>query len=302
MRSIRKSCARKLFPLAISAAAQLLPVFQASAIIDAALQMQLGNPTGAMIDTNNHSHYLIQRTVEAIDYNDNLRQPNWASWDLTASDYVVNGPRSGSFFTDTSLPAGFYLVTSGLYNGSGWNRGHMCPSADRTDNATDNDLVFLMSNIIPQDPNQNQGVWGEFEDYCRSMLSTQEVLITCGPRNFGTTTVGGQVYIPSNTWKIVVCAPLGSGTAYSRLTNATAASIRVIAIDIPNSPQSNSWPSFVTSAKQIQQLTGFTFFNALPNNLAWNLRSKVDGVAAAAPTFGSFSPSSGSQSRSSMTG
>ena len=51
-------------------------------------------------------------------------------------------------------------------------------------------------------------------------------------------------------------------------------------------------------AKQLQDLTGFSFFNALPNNLAWVLRSKVDGQAAAAPSFGSFSPSSGSQSNS----
>ena len=299
MRSIRKSCARKLFPLAISAAALLLPVFQASAIIDAALQMQLGNPTGATIDTNNHSHYLIQRTVEAIDYSDNLGEPNWASWDLTSSDYVVGGWRSSSFYTDTSLPAGFYRVRSDDYSGSGYSRGHMCPSADRTDSTNDNKLVFLMSNMIPQNQNQNGGVWGGFEDDCRSLLSTQELLITCGPRGFGSTTIaGGRVYVPSNTWKIAVCVPLGGGTALDRITNATAASIRVIAIDIPNSAQSDSWPTFVTSAKQLQDLTGFSFFNALPNNLAWVLRSKVDGQAAAAPSFGSFSPSSGSQSNS----
>ncbi len=57
-------------------------VFQAHATIDVTLQMQLGNPSSASTDTNNHDHYLIQRTVEAIDYNDNLGEPNWASWDF----------------------------------------------------------------------------------------------------------------------------------------------------------------------------------------------------------------------------
>ena len=299
MRAIRKSWARKLFPLAISAAALLLPVFQASAIIDAALQMQLGNPTGATADPSNHVHYLIQRTVEAIDYSDTNGCPNWASWDLTSSDYVVGGPRSSSFFTDTSLPAGFYQVHPSDYTGSGYDRGHMCPSADRTDNTTDNDLVFLMSNIIPQNPNLNQGLWGNFEDYCRSLLPSNELLITCGPRGFGSTTIAsGHVYVSSNNWKIAVCVPLGSGTALSRITNANPATIRVIAIDVTNTNQSNPWTSFVTSVKQLQTLTGYTFFNALPNNLAWVLRSKVDGQAAAAPSFGSFSPSSGSQSNS----
>ena len=62
-----------------------LLTLRAGATIDAALQLQLGNPSGASADTNNHNHYLIQRTVEAIDYSDNLGEPVWASWDLTAA-------------------------------------------------------------------------------------------------------------------------------------------------------------------------------------------------------------------------
>lgn len=73
-----------------------------NASIGTNLQMQLGNPSNATNDTNNHLHYLIQRSVETIDYNDVLGEPNWASWDLTASDIGTN-PRS-SFLTDTSLP------------------------------------------------------------------------------------------------------------------------------------------------------------------------------------------------------
>ena len=44
----------------------------AHAYVDINLQMQLGNPSNATADTNNHTHYLVQRTVEALDYNDNL--------------------------------------------------------------------------------------------------------------------------------------------------------------------------------------------------------------------------------------
>jgi len=50
----------------------LFGAFKAGAIIDAALQMQLGNPSGATADTNNHTHFLIQRPIEAMDYNDTL--------------------------------------------------------------------------------------------------------------------------------------------------------------------------------------------------------------------------------------
>ena len=57
------------------AAALCFGALPARATIDATLQMQLGNPSGATADTNNHAHYLIQRTVEAIDYSDNLGEP-----------------------------------------------------------------------------------------------------------------------------------------------------------------------------------------------------------------------------------
>src|SRR5476651_110473 len=106
-------------------------IFQAHAIIDASLQMQLGNPSGAIVNTNNHDHYLIQRTVEAIDYSDNLGEPNWASWDLTANDVGTNA--RSSFITDTNLPPNFNEVIPGDYTDSGYDRGHMCPSKDRTD-------------------------------------------------------------------------------------------------------------------------------------------------------------------------
>ena len=116
-------------------------ILQANATIDATLQMQLGNPSGAIADTNNHDHYLIQRTVEAIDYSDNLGEPVLASLDLTAGD-VGSASRSTSYYTDTNnLPPNFYRVTTTDYNGVGnidFNRGHLCPSADRTDNTTDN--------------------------------------------------------------------------------------------------------------------------------------------------------------------
>ena len=264
----------------------------AYATIDASLQMQLGNPSSAIVDTNNHAHYLIQRTVEALDYSDNLGEPVWASWDLTTGD-VGSAKRSTVYFTDTNLPSNFYHLTTTDYIGVGtnnFNRGHLCPSEDRTDNTTDNNLVFFMSNIMPQSALNNQGVWANFEDYCRTLLSTNELLIICGPSGFGTRTIpSGRAYIGSNVWKVVVCVPLGSGTAASRITTAT----RVIAISVPNVTNglSSAWQTYVTSPQQIEQDTGFTFFTALNPNLASVLRAKVDGTLA--PAITSFSPASG---------
>jgi len=282
---------RNLFPAFVGALV-LLTVLPADAVIDAALQMQLGNPSDASADTNNHDHYLIQRTVEAIDYSDNLGEPNWASWDLTAGDLGSSG-RSGSFDTDTNLPANFYHVTTDDYSGSSFDRGHMCPSADRTDNASDNQLVFFMSNIIPQAPNNNEGVWANFEDYCRSLAqSGDELFIICGPGGFNGSLIqpSERILLPAYTWKIAVVVPPGGGTALSRVSAAT----RVIAIKIPNNNGvSSTWQNYITSARQIEVDTGFTFFTALPPDIAEALRDKVDGHANPPPVVTSFSPTNG---------
>ena len=274
--------------------ALLFGAFKAEAIIDASLQLQLGNPSGATANTNNHDHYLIQRTVEAIDYNDNRGEPNWASWDLTSGD-VGSVTRSTTYFTDTNLPPNFYRVTDNDYVGVGainFNRGHLCPSEDRTDTRQDNDTVFFMSNIMPQSGPNNQGVWANLETDCRTLASAgNEILIICGPSGFGTNKIpSGKAYIGSNVWKIVVSVPLGSGTALSRLSVTN----RVIAVSIPNVTNglSSAWQNYVTSPRQIEQNTGLNFFTAVPANIAAVFRAKVDGSPV--PGITNVLPASGS--------
>lgn len=258
--------------------------------------MQLGNPSGATADSSNHDHYLLQHTVEAMDYSDNYGEPTWVSWDLTSGD--VGSASRSDFTPDPTLPSDFYPVNTGDYNGVGsinFTRGHMCPSEDRTDNSTDNKLVFYMSNIIPQAANNNEGVWGTFEDYCRSLANAgNELLITCGPSGFsaGTRIPSGKAVIPDYTWKIVVVVPLGNGTALSRIT----ATNRVIAVKIPNNNSvSSAWQNYVTSPHQIEIDTGYTFFTALPADIANTFRNEVDGLTNTPSEIYGFSPATGAQ-------
>ncbi|MBW8865195.1 MAG: DNA/RNA non-specific endonuclease [Verrucomicrobia bacterium] len=262
----------------------------ARATISTSLQMQLGNPSSATTNAAVTNNYLVQRTVESIGYSAYYNEPIWASWDLTTSDVGGSG-RNSSFYTDTNLPATFYWVKTGDYTGSGFDRGHMCPSADRTDTTNDNKLVFFMSNIVPQAPDNNQGIWANFEDDCRTFASAgNELIIMCGPSTFDGSKINttGPVYIPGYTWKVAVIVPTGAGTLLSRLT----ASSRVIAINVPNIAgiRTTPWTNFVTSAKVIETSTGFTFFTAATPAIAEVLRAKVDG--APAPGITSFSPTS----------
>jgi uncharacterized repeat protein (TIGR01451 family) len=289
----RKFLARKLLPVLISAAALLLACFPAGAIIDATLQMQLGNPSNATSNPTNHNYYLILRTVEAIDYSDNLGQPNWASWDLTSAD-LGNSGRTDAWVADTNLPPGFYQVPINAFSGSAYDRGHMCPSADRTDTVADNELVFIMSNIIPQASLQNQNIWANFENYTRQSLlpGGKELLIICGPSLFTTNKLNNNhVTIPGYTWKIVVVVPSGAGTATNRISPTT----QVIALRIPNTDTVayDAWQDYRTNVVAVESDTGFTFFTALSSNLATVLRNKIDGQTPPAPAITGFSPASG---------
>lgn len=242
--------------------------------------MQLGNPSGTLSDPSNHDHYLQLHEQYVYDFSDRNGEPNWVSWDLTTHDIGGSG-RSNNFLPDPDLPNTFYHVVTSDYTGSGYDRGHMCPSADRTISPEDNQVTFYMGQIIPQTPDNNQGVWANFENYCRSLASAgNEILITSGPSgSSGSRIPSGVAAIPGYAWKVVVVVPHGPGSAVSRITSST----RTIAIKVPNiaGVRTTPWQNFVTSVAQIEADTGFTFFTNLPLPVANALRTVVDGQSAA---------------------
>ena len=227
-----------------------------------------------------------------MDYNDTKHQANWVSWSYTSGD-TGSGGRQDTFRADTSLPSGFLQIGSATFD-TGYDRGHMCPSGDRTISVADNDATFLMSNMIPQTSANNQGLWAKFEAYCRALASGgNEILITCGPGDFGTATISNGMKLPGSVWKVIVVVPPGAGTAASRITT----NCRVIAINTPNASTGlGTWESYITSVEEIEAATGFRFFSAITPSVATYLKNVVDtGTGSNSPTVvTSFSPISGS--------
>ena len=91
-----------------------------------------GNPNAALgvpLDADPSDDYLIDRTYWVASYSPKRLEPNWVSWRLVASD-LGSVKRGNSFRADTALPDGFKKVQKNDYAGSGYDRGHMCPSAD----------------------------------------------------------------------------------------------------------------------------------------------------------------------------
>lgn len=239
-------------------------------------QMLLGNPDNATASGGNKEHYLLQYGQFALSFNDTLHFPNWVAWHLNAGD--IGSASRGQFQPDAHLPAGFTVVTPGDYTRTGYDRGHNCPSADRSDTRANNDAVFVMSNMTPQAHGLNAGPWEQLESYCRDLARRgNELYIVCGHGFSAPThdTIGRvHIAVPDFAWKVVVVVPDQSGNDLNRITAQT----RVIAVKMPNinTVSKQAWTRYVVTPAQIEQATGLHLFSALPANVATALRAKLD--------------------------
>jgi endonuclease G len=239
---------------------------------DPAVNLTLGNPSGATTSISNETNYLIQRPQYALSYHRYNGIPNWVSWHLDLGDLGSVG--RSDFQPDNSLPSGWYRVQPGDYTGSGYDRGHMTPSGDRTLTTTDNQATFLMSNIIPQAPDNNQGPWNALENYCRDLVraGNELYIISGGDESLGTL-AGGKVRIPGYTWKVIVVLPEGSNDL-SRVTTST----RVIGVSMPNKQgiRYNDWRQYRYSVDQIETFTGYNFLSNVSSSIQSVIEARVD--------------------------
>jgi endonuclease G len=247
----------------------------------------MGNPSNAITDTGAPGNYLMAKPQYALSYNRDKGIPNWVSWHLDPS-WMGGVQRQNDFRNDTTLPAGWYQVQGTDYSGSGFDRGHHCPSADRTDTIPDNSATFLMTNMMPQAPDNNQGPWEVLESYCRTLVSQgNELYIIAG--GFGTggsgsaggttnTIANGHVNVPAQTWKVIIVLPRNTDGVddASRVTTST----RTIAVIMPNQQgiRNNDWHNYRVSVDQVEALTGFDFFSNVPVAIQNVIEAQVDNV------------------------
>jgi DNA/RNA endonuclease G (NUC1) len=235
----------------------------------------LGNPTNATTDAANQNNYLIQRAAYSLSYNRANATPNWVAWRLDNSS--IGSFNNGDFAPDTSLPSGWYQVLPEDYGEPVYDRGHMCPSGDRTSSQALNSQTFLMTNIIPQHPDNNQGTWNDFENYCRTLANQgNELYIISGPYgNIGTigSTQQNRIVVPSKTWKVVLVLPNGSNDL-QRVGRST----RAFGIVMDNVAQSRStpWRNFRVTVNAVENLTGYDFFSNVPRAMQELIEKKRD--------------------------
>jgi len=257
-----------------------------SVIVISNVNLTMGNPTGATTDVNNIYNYLLDKPQFCASYDRDKGIPNWTSWQLNST--WSNGPaaRKDNYIPDSDLPSSYYHVDDNDYSGSGFSRGHMCPSADRLDTQADNDALFVYTNMVPQNQNNNAGAWEGLETYERTLANAGNVLYIIsggygagGTKTDNSATVstisGGKVTVPAKLWKVIIVIPNGSGDDISRVTTST----RTIAMIIPNDSTPNStstWGNYRVSVDAVEALTGYDFFSNVAPSIQAVIESKVD--------------------------
>jgi endonuclease G len=234
--------------------------------------LTMGNPSNAVTSISQPNNYLLDKPQYAMSYSRDNGESNWVSWHLD-STWLGSTPRQDDFRADATLPAGWYQVQATDYSGSGFDRGHMCPSGDRTSSVATNSATFLMTNMIPQLPANNQGVWANLESYCRTLVSQgNELYIVSGGQGLQYFIANGHVAVPANTWKVIIVLTNGSNDV-SRVTTST----RTIAVVIPNSGSINSdWRTYRVNVDQVEAITGFDFFTSVPSSIQNVIEARVD--------------------------
>lgn len=242
--------------------------------------LTLGNPSNAVTNTSYSDNYLMVKNAYTLSYNKNKGIANWVSWHLSTA-WKGETDRQNDFRTDPSLPQNWYEVTPRDYASTGFDRGHLCPSSDRNGSLEDNQETFFMTNMTPQAPSNNRGIWKMLEEYERTLtLQGNEVYIIAGTIGEGGTgtngfakTIGKNITVPASLWKIIVVLPIGQNDVL-RINENT----RVIAVNIPNDNGvgGDSWKKYIVSVNELQQLTGYDFLSNVSPDIQAIIEARVD--------------------------
>lgn len=182
-------------------------------------------------------------------------QPYYVSWVLTP-EHVRNTEvkRTNNFRPDNEVEGSAQLAD---YKNSGYDRGHMAPSADFRYDSKAQDATFFLTNMSPQHPSLNTGAWNNLEEQCRNWaLRDSTLIIVTGPilTDYLTETIGQTgVTVPDRYFKVVL-APYANPP-------------RAIGFIMPNSKVAGGVQASAVTVDQVEAITGFDFFSSLPDEL-----------------------------------
>jgi endonuclease G len=234
--------------------------------------LALGVPT----DASPADDHLVVHEQMALGYNRFLNAPNWVSWRTRAEDFGPVERYQGNFYPDTQLPAEWFRADHSDMYGSGYDRGHMLRSEERTRTSGENYATFVMTNVLPQRADLNRGPWFDFELYVQRRVEStsrpRDAYVIAGaiwspacsthaPRAAGdgcrdvgrTSDVTRRIAVPIATWKVAVFVDAGIAPLDA------AANPYVVAVVMPNETgiSETRWYEYRTTVAEIERQSGY---------------------------------------------
>jgi endonuclease G len=214
--------------------------------------------------TDRRSDRIITHKGYTVSYNYDWKIPNWVAYELT--DWEVKGevPRYDRFKPDPMVPQNATATTND-YKYSGYDRGHLAPAADMKWDEQAMRESFYLSNICPQNPNLNGGVWKDLEEQVRDLASQKgRIFVACGPIvNDASTTIGeNKVVVPQYFFKVLLQEENGK--------------IHTIGFVYENVSGRKPMSTYAMTVDEVEKLTSIDFFPSLPDKIENISESDID--------------------------
>lgn len=189
-----------------------------------------------------------------VSYHPNWHIPNWVAYELTAQETEGFEERTNKFLPDPKIK--YNPVVTSDYTHSGYDRGHMAPAADMKWSAQAMQESFYMTNICPQNHNNNAGDWKDLEELGRDWARRYgSIYICCGPVVTDTTqTIGYErkIVVPQAFYKVFLRQKAGSDWT-------------AIGFVMPNQAGNRPLMTYMKTVNEIEEMTGIDFFYRLPD-------------------------------------
>ena len=196
----------------------------------------------------------------------------WVAYPL-CSDYIGSG-RTDAWGYDPKIPDEYEPLLNHGWPERGFDRGHQIPSGSRNANTAMNCQTFYYTNMTAQVSRFNQGLWANLENRVRGFVSVCDTLyVVTGPifdsgepERWTEDNAGNPVAVPDGYFKAVLSYSVSSSAYYS------------VAFVYDNEEYSRSNPtaSDMCSVSEVEAITGFTFFNNLPQSVARSVKNQCE--------------------------
>jgi len=207
---------------------------------------------------------IIQHTGYTLSYSEEHEQAKWVAYELTKEELRGNVERTDNFRADSNIDTDSASLSD--YRGSGYDRGHLAPAADFSWSEEAMSDTFYFSNMSPQKPGFNRGIWRKLESQVREWAIRDEaLLVVTGPvlRNVDYRTIGeNDVAIPRYYYKV--------------LLDIEEPELKGIGFILPHESSSDSLSSFAVSIDEVEQITGIDFYHAIEDSLEERLESSYN--------------------------